>query len=614
LAAGLGAALGSRWETAYCLVADPGSPAFGVPGALCLGTWDAGRWRLLDMEPLCSLNAARYRLPLLLALKRLLGRAPAGVLLLDPPGVVRGTAGAELLAGLVQTADIDRLLLLQRPGQPLSPAPTLATLGLPIIKVQSAAQAHQPSKVQRARQRTLLWDRYLAGAAELSVALADTQILGADPTGEDNAYWRGRQVALLAGGRCVGLGEVQGSEAGLLHIRTPATPVPGAALLVRDAARDADGLLTSRRRPAAPDMPPPDLQVRAAVEPLLPFRPLFPLGEAVAILVNGVLGDPLLHLRLRHRRRSLLLDLGEGSRLPARIAHQISDIFISHAHLDHIGGFLGLLRARIGTREPCRVWGPPGLAGHIGHLLQGILWDRIGAGGPLFDVAELHPGRLLRCRLQAGLPAQPLPDLPLADNLILDDPDLRVRAIALDHGTPVLAYGLETRARLNVRAERLAALGLSPGPWLGRLKAEFLGQDLERVLELPDGRRLPAQELLRLTPGRRLVFATDLADSPANRQTLTALAMGADVLVLEASFLAADQAQAATTGHLTVRACGEIAAAAQVAQLVPFHFSHRYEREPEQIYRELRRWFPASRTLAPEGWVGEGGHADHADE
>ncbi len=49
------------------IAADPGSPGFGVPGALALGRWVHGLWRVERLEPLCTLDAVRYRLPLVLA-------------------------------------------------------------------------------------------------------------------------------------------------------------------------------------------------------------------------------------------------------------------------------------------------------------------------------------------------------------------------------------------------------------------------------------------------------------------------------------------------------------------------------------------------------------------
>lgn len=80
------------------------------------------------------------------------------------------------------------------------------------------------------------------------------------------------------------------------------------------------------------------------------------VGPVVASLVNGVCGDPLLQLRLLHQSRSLLFDLGDTGRMPLRSAHQITDVFISHCHADHIGGFLWFLRSRIGYFPPCRLF------------------------------------------------------------------------------------------------------------------------------------------------------------------------------------------------------------------------------------------------------------------
>lgn len=44
LAAKLAAVFAERGVTCACVGADPGSPAFGVPGAVCLGRWTANGW------------------------------------------------------------------------------------------------------------------------------------------------------------------------------------------------------------------------------------------------------------------------------------------------------------------------------------------------------------------------------------------------------------------------------------------------------------------------------------------------------------------------------------------------------------------------------------------
>ena len=94
------------------------------------------------------------------------------------------------------------------------------------------------------------------------------------------------------------------------------------------------------------------------------------------------------------------------------------------------------------------------------------------------------------------------------------------------------------------------------------------------------------------------MYATDLADTPDNRQRLQALAQYAHTFFCEACFLEADVEQAVRTGHLTTRACGEIATAAGVARLVPFHHSQRYTDRPQQIYDEV--FAACSRLVMPQ--------------
>ena len=165
----------------------------------------------------------------------------------------------------------------------------------------------------------------------------------------------------------------------------------------------------------------------------------------------------------------------------------------------------------------------------------------------------------------------------------------------------MLAFAFETTQTLKVRKEKLAACGLPVGPWLGELKRALYQGATDTAIELPDGRREPAAvlagDMLHITPGQRLVYATDLADTAENRTRLVAFARGADTLFCEATFVAADARQSVRTGHLTARACGEIATAAEVERLVPFHFSRRYQGEPSLVYAEVHAACP--RTVLP---------------
>lgn len=315
------------------------------------------------------------------------------------------------------------------------------------------------------------------------------------------------------------------------------------------------------------------------------------VGPAWASLVGGVLGDPLLHVRLRHRKESLLFDLGDAAGLSPRVAHRVRAVFLSHAHLDHIAGFIWFLRARIGLFGPCKIFGPPDTITRIESFLNAITWDRIGANGPVFEVSDLLGDRLRRARLQPGLPRVELPEQTLAERVIFKGDNYRVTAVTCDHKIPSIAYALIFDKEINVRKERLADLGFSTGPWLGRLKASIAADTLDEKISLPDSTTRSAGELAAdltlIRPGKRLVYATDMADTPANRRKLIDLSQGAHTLFCEAAFCEADWEKAAATQHLTTTAAVEIARAAGVERLAPFHFSKRYEDDPARVFSEL---------------------------
>src|SRR5690606_17902696 len=135
-------------------------------------------------------------------------------------------------------------------------------------------------------------------------------------------------------------------------------------------------------------------------------------------------------------------------------------------------------------------YGPPGLAGHIEALIQGILWDRIEDRGPRFEIHELHGDRLLHHAIQVGQGGlRFLHEETVVDGVIRAETGFRLRAITLDHGTPVLAYAFEPTRQINIRKDRLRARGWAPGPWLTQLKRHLLAGEQALPIVLPDGSR-----------------------------------------------------------------------------------------------------------------------------
>jgi ribonuclease Z len=144
-------------------------------------------------------------------------------------------------------------------------------------------------------------------------------------------------------------------------------------------------------------------------------------------------------------------------------------------------------------------------------------------------------------------------------------------------------------------------LGLPVGPWLRDLKRAVLenksDDHLIQIASHPtttDVRDMPLGVLrgaLSVTPGQKIAYVTDAADTAINREAIVRLVRGADILFIEAAFAQADAALAAERAHLTTSAAGRIARQAGVREVEPFHFSPRYAGEEARMLSEVMAAF-----------------------
>lgn len=98
-------------------------------------------------------------------------------------------------------------------------------------------------------------------------------------------------------------------------------------------------------------------------------------------LVNGPTGDPALFADVIGAGRAVLIDLGNLSSLSARKLLRVSDVLLSHAHLDHFADFERLLRVVLGRERVIRLTGPkePSHAWLRGSLLTSGIWPKASA-------------------------------------------------------------------------------------------------------------------------------------------------------------------------------------------------------------------------------------------
>ncbi|MGM9486760.1 ribonuclease Z [Ideonella sp. YS5] len=322
-------------------------------------------------------------------------------------------------------------------------------------------------------------------------------------------------------------------------------------------------------------------------------------------LVDPSANEPGLVVDVRDERRALLFDLGDIAALAPRLLLRVTHAFVTHTHMDHFAGFDHLLALGLGRLPQWTVWGGPGFVDQVEHKLRAYTWNVVHryAVPMLIEARSLEfDGSRRQARFDSralfaredglALPADP-------QDVLLDDPLFRVRARIVDHEMPVLAFAIEEKAQLRVRAERIAEMGLATGAWLSELKAAVLAgapddMPIDVVWQDREGAHRqvrPVAELRALVldtvPGRRIGYVTDLRFTEANIEQLEELLADADLLHIESVFLEADKDHALRKNHLTARQAGEIARRVRAKKVVPFHFSPRYRGREHELRAEV---------------------------
>ena len=260
-------------------------------------------------------------------------------------------------------------------------------------------------------------------------------------------------------------------------------------------------------------------------------------------------GLPALLLRAGGER--LLFDCGEGTQQQLLRSVGLPDldaVFLTHFHLDHWLGLLGMLKTfdLRGRERPLDVYGPPGL-----QRLLGGLRPVIGRTGYALRLVELEPHDEVRF---GSFAISPFP---------------------VNHRVEAYGYAFvedERPGRFDVEAAR--ALGVREGPDFGRLQRG----------EIVDGVR-PEQVMGETRPGRKIVISGDTAPSEA----VEVYAHRADLLVHEATFMEDEHARARETAHSTALQAARIARDADVRLLALTHLSTRYF--PRHVRDEARSVF-----------------------
>ena len=269
---------------------------------------------------------------------------------------------------------------------------------------------------------------------------------------------------------------------------------------------------------------------------------------------------------LRWDDEGFLFDPGEGTQrqmtfgdLPARAIHRI---FITHFHGDHCLGLAGIIQRLSLDRcdHPVTVHYPASGEQYFQRLRHASIYH---------PCVELVPAPVT---------------VPDEGTVLIGSTDAyTLHAHRLDHPVPTVGYRVEERPGRRFVPERLRALGLA-GPLIGELSARGSVTVGDRTITL-DEASVPKE-------GSAVAFVMDTRACPG----AVALARDADLLVMEATYSAADQALADAHGHASSVDAARTARDAGARRLALTHFSQRYESTADHV-REAKEIFPHTVAL-----------------
>jgi ribonuclease Z len=328
----------------------------------------------------------------------------------------------------------------------------------------------------------------------------------------------------------------------------------------------------------------------------LPFRYCEPA------CFGGLLDDPLIFLRIRPLGRALLFDCGQIAHLAKRVIKPIEAVFITHAHMDHIMGLPTLVRHHYSSPRPLDVFGPPGIAERVRHLLGGYDWNLAEPTWFTLRLHEVHSDRILHYRFSG-------PDRfmrtfdgeePRTVREIWSCRYVAVEAEILDHKLPVLAFRVNEQPHFSIDLHKLKARGLVAGEWLRDLKVRVWKGcvDHEVLVSRQDGEGLkekPAYDPVDLYEAIRgeeaaasLGYVTDVGWTGENAAVMERFLGGLTLLCAECTFLEADVHKARASYHLTTGDLNRLVERLTPRYLLPLHLSKGYLRRSADLYRELQ--------------------------
>jgi ribonuclease Z len=269
-------------------------------------------------------------------------------------------------------------------------------------------------------------------------------------------------------------------------------------------------------------------------------------------------GRWLTSLLVRYSGRMLLIDCGEGTQIPIKLAEwgfkAIDVILFTHYHADHIAGLPGLLLTigNSGRVEPLTLVGPIGL----NKVAQGL------------------------CVISPELPYE-LQIIELSDTDKLETliGGITIKNVPVDHNLPCFAYSIELKRQGKFDINRANKLGLPVEYWKLLQKGQIITLE-DRIIK-------PEMVLGEDRKGIKVCYCTDSRPT----EELVEFIKEADLFICEGMYGDKDDAEKAVNKkHMMFSEAGLLAKQGKVKELWLTHYSPSLT-APEKFIDSVREIF-----------------------
>ena len=289
--------------------------------------------------------------------------------------------------------------------------------------------------------------------------------------------------------------------------------------------------------------------------------------EVFSLGTSGMMPLPgrfLTSALVRREGELFLFDCGEGTQVSLKMLNlrwkQISSIFISHMHADHVTGLPGLLMlsSQVDRTQPLTIYGPARLADYIESSRK---------------ILDMYINYEIRC-------------IPVEPGVIAECDEYHINCFPLKHTKQCFGYSIVEKERPGAfSVERALELRVPKGPLWGKLQR---GEDVMNS----DGVVIhPSDVLGEKRSGRKFSFVTDTMYFPE----IADYVYGSDIFFCEAMFSDDLEADAREKKPLTARQAAMCARDGEVGMLCLQHYSPRYsDRELKILGEEAKAIFPST--------------------